>query len=209
MLRICLKMNRVLQRDDTGFTLMELLLAITLFSIIAVAIYSALAVGIKVHKRGSSIGGDYNDLALAFSVAARDLRTAIHINNIYLVEESQMLYFFSVQPAQDGTRELYKITYTWEKEKDYYALLRLRETFIDSQQTVHPKGDELLDGISRIVFDYGYLKKGRRGDEELQWKGDWKEEAMPKLVRFQTEKEGEKFNKLIYCPAGKMGEVKE
>lgn len=194
---------------DNCFTLMELLLAITLFSIIAVAIYSSLAVGIKVHRRGSRIGGGYGDLRLFFNRISQDLRTAVHINNIYLVEESQKIYFFSIQSTSGGIKELYKITYTWEMEKDYFALLRLKETYIDSLQDTHPKGDEILDRISQLSFDYGYLKKGMSGEEEFQWKEDWKQEAMPKMVRLGLEYGGEKFSKIIYCPSGKMGEVKE
>lgn len=197
------------QLRDNCFTLMELLLAITLFSIIAVAIYSSLAIGIKVHRRGSCIGGEYGDLRLAFNRISQDLRTAVHMNNIYLVEESQKIYFFSIQPTSGGIKELYEITYTWEREKDYFAFLRLKEAYIDSLQDTHPKGDELLDKISQLSFDYGYLKKGMSREEEFQWKEDWKDEAMPKMVRLRLEYGGEKFCKVIYCPAGKMGEVKE
>lgn len=202
-------MKRLQQNASPGFTLLELLVAITLFSIIAVAIYSSLAAGIRVHRKGSNIGGEYNDLRLAFYIIAQDLRTAIHINDVYLVEESQLVYFYSIQPRQDGTSELFKITYTWEREKDYFALLRLKETYIDSLQGTHAKGDELLDGISQLSFDYGYVKKARKGEEDFLWKEGWKEESMPKLVRFRIEKKDEKFNEVIYCPGGKMGELKE
>lgn len=192
-----------------GFTLIELLLAIALFCVVAVAIYSSLAIGIKVHTRGGQIGGECSDLDIAFYRIAQDLRTAVHINNIYLVKESQNLYFYSVQPTPGGTRQLYKITYTWEKEKDYYTLLRVKETYVDSVQEEHPKGDRLLDGIKNLGFDFGYIKKGIRGEEELQWRDKWEDEAMPKLVRLKVEVDKRKFCKIIYCPAGKMGEVKE
>lgn len=192
-----------------GFTLMELLLATTLFAITAVAIYSSLAVGIKVYKRGSNISGEYSDLGLAFHRIAQDLRTVIHINDVYLVEELQKIYFFSIQPTTSGARELYKITYTWERERDYFALLRLKETYIDSLQDEHQKGDRLLDNVKRLSFDYGYLKKGISGEKEFQWKEDWNQKALPRMVRLKIEKDGEKFSKVIYCPSGKMGEVRE
>lgn len=188
---------------------MELLLAITLFSIIAIAIYSSLATGIKIQKRGSSLGGEYNDLRLAFYRVAQDLHNAVYTNNVYLSAESQKLCFFSIQPIPSGGKEIYKITYTWEREKDYFVLLRLKETYIESLQETHSRGDELLTKISQINFDYGYLKKGMAGKEDFYWKENWKEEAMPKLVRLKIEIKNEKFNKVIFCPAGKLGEMKE
>lgn len=212
LLRICINMNRVEQKDknrSNGFTLMELLLAITLFSIIAVAIYSSLAVGIKAQKRGCVIGGEYSDLRLTFYLTSQDLHNAIHANEIYLVSEAQKIYFYSVLPAQDGTRELYKITYTWEREGSYFNLLRLKENYIDSCQEIHEKGDEILDKVSKLEFSYGYVKKEISGEEEFSWKEEWKQESMPKLVQLKIEKNGEKFNKIIYCPAGRMGELKQ
>lgn len=210
-------MKKVRRKDDlkghseesSAFTLMELLLAITLFSIIAVAIYSSLAAGIKIQKRGSYLGGEYHDLRLAFYRIAQDLRTAIPINNIYLAEESEKLCFFSIMPTLSGGREIYKITYTWKQEKDYLILSRLKETYIDSLQEVHAKSDKLLDKITQLTFDYGYIKKAMSGKEDFYWKQNWKEEAMPKLVRIKLKTKTEKFDKVIYCPAGKLVEMKK
>lgn len=187
---------------------MELLLAITLFSIIAIAIYSSLAAGIKVHKRGSTIGGEYGDLRIAFDRIGQDLRTAVHVNDIFCVEESQKIYFLSAQVTASGTYELYKISYSWEKEKNYFTLLRLKETYIDSLQNEHAKPDKVLDNIKKIDFTYGYVKKGLRGEQEFQWREELEEKALPRLVRLNIEINNEKFNKVIYCPSGKMGELK-
>lgn len=197
------------QKPQVGFTLMELLLAITLFAIIAVAIYSSMAMGVKLHRRGENLAGKYNDLRFAFNRIAQDLRTAIKINEVYMVCESQRIYFYSIQPAPGGQKEINKITYTWARPNDFFVLTRLKEKYIDSVQDEHTAGDELLTGISQIDFSYGYLKAGLSGAKEFKWKGEWKNEALPKLVRLKVKSKGEEFNKLIYCPAGKMGDFKE
>lgn len=202
------KADRNDKRKNRGFTLLELLLATTLFCIIAVAIYSSLAVGIKAHKRGESLSGNYNDIRFALYRINQDLRSAIAVNNIYFVSESQKIYFYSAQSAPGGAKDLYKITYSWDKEKDYFVLLRLKETYIDSLQNERQKGDVMLDYISRLSFDYGYLKKVMSGEQEFKWKSDWKQESMPKLVRLQLNVKGEAFEDVVYCPAGKMGELK-
>lgn len=198
-----------LRGRQVGFTLMELLLAITLFSVIAVAIYSSLAAGIKVQKKSSYLNAEYNDFRLAFYRIALDLRNAVHINDIYLVEESRRLYFYSIQPSLGGAGEIFKITYTWESEKDYLILSRLKEKYADSLRDAHEKGDKILSKIAKIDFDYGYFKKTSPGKEDFYWRGDWKEESMPKLVRLKIRTKNEELNKVIFCPAGKLGEIKE
>ena len=197
------------QVQHRSFTLMELLLAITLFSIIAVAMYSSLATGIRVHEKGVTIGGEYTDIQLLFHRIAQDLRTAVSINNVYLVEESEKIYFFSSQPMTGGGREIYKITYTWERVGDYFKLSYLRETYIDSLQDTHNPKEEFLDKILKLDFSYGYLKKTIMEEETFLWKDTWAEASFPKMVKFRVEIPKGNFQEIIYCPSGKLGEIKE
>lgn len=192
-----------------GFTLMELLLAIALFSIIATAIYSSMATGIRVHEKGATLGGEYNDIQLFFHRIAQDLSTAVGINEEYLIEDSQKICFFSSQPMAGGGREIYKTTYNWEREKDYFKVNRLKETYIDSLQETHGEGEEILDKVSKLDFSYGYRKETIMGEEAFLWKSDWGEKALPKMVRIKLEIPKGDFQKIIYCPGGKLGEIKE
>lgn len=202
-------MKKVRHLKDNGFTLMELLLAMTLFSIIAVAIYSSIAVGIKAHKKGEALAGRYNDLRFAFNTIGQDMRTAVNMSGVYLVTEPQKLSFHSIQNAKGNVKEICKITYLWGKEKDYYKLYRLKEGYIDSLQGSRPKGDAILDGIKELGFSYGYQKKTTSGEKEFKWKEEWKAEYLPRLVKLRLKIRDEVFNKYIFCPAGKMGEIKE
>lgn len=192
-----------------GFTLMELLLSITLFSVIAVTMYSALATGLKIHKKGVTIGGEYNDIRLIFNRITQDLRMAIGLNEVYLEKESQGISFFSCQLRQGGGTEIYKITYKWNKVKGGYILYRIKETYADSLQDTYIRGDELLSNIEELKFNYGYSKKNVMGEDTFFWKSEWEEEALPKMVKFEVKISDVTFEEMIFCPAGKIGEVKE
>lgn len=188
---------------------MELLLAITLFSIIAVGIYSSLATGINIHKRAGTLGGEYRDLGLMFHYLAKDLRSAIAMNDICLVEESQQLYFYSTQYQPGGGWGLFKITYNWERGRDYWTVYRLKETYQDSLQKDSAKGEEILSEISELDFLYGYLKSAEMQETVFEWKDSWEEKAFPRMVCVKLRSGEETWQKVIYCPAGKLVEMKE
>jgi prepilin-type N-terminal cleavage/methylation domain-containing protein len=197
------------KKHSIGFTLLELLLAISLFCIISVAIYSSMAVGIKIHKRGGNLTGKYNDVSFAFERIGQDLRSAISINNIYFSGSEQDMSFYAIQAISGGQKELSKITYLLEKEKSCYDFLRLRESYPDSLQASHAKGDVLLDSVSELNFNYGFFKKQASGDQILQWKSEWKDEGVPRMVRIRFSIKGESFEDIVYCPAGKMAQEKQ
>lgn len=183
---------------------MELLLAITLFTIVAVALYSSLAAGIKVYRRGSSIGGEYSDLSLAFDLLGEDFRTALKIDDQYLELESQKISFYTTRQGQ-----IYKLTYSWGKNGQNLGLKRRQETYIESLREEHQPGRDLLEDITEIDFDFGYFKKEMSGERSFRWQDKWDEEAMPKMVRIKIGLKSGQYDRIIYCPAGKMGELKE
>lgn len=208
---VCFMQNMFLKKTSflTGFTLLELLLAISLFSIIIIGVYSSLTVGIKAHERGKVLGGEYSDLGLLFQFMEKDLRSAIAMNNIYLVQESQRLYFYASEPETDGGRGLFKITYYWNKEDGVLVLYRLKQNYIDSLQNSDVKGEEIFDSISQIGFQYGYWKGEDEEELEFVWKSGWEEEGLPKMVLLSLMVDESVFEKYIYCPAGSIAKLEE
>jgi len=197
-------------KSYAGFTLVELLLAIILLSIISVALYSSLDTGIKIHRKGVGLGSEYYDTQLFFYRIARDLRTAAAMDNIYLVEESERMYFFSCQPMPGGGSQIYKITYNWMKERgDYFKLFRLKEDYADSLQANNKQGEEFLDKVLKLDFSYGYSQKTEMQTESFLWKDEWKEKAFPQMIRIRIKLPKGNFQRIVYCPTGKLAEIKE
>ena len=202
------KMKR-LWAGDKGFTLVELLLAITVFSIVIVGIYSSLALGIKVHRRSAVMGGDYTDMGLVYDVMTRDLRSIVAISGVYMQCESDNIYFYSAQPNYSGSRDLNKITYSWKGSRNEVSFFRLKESYIDSMQKEYKESEEILSGMLTFNFKYGYYKEVGVDERELVWKNDWKEESIPKMVKIEMSKNDEYFEKVIVCPTGNLLELKE
>jgi prepilin-type N-terminal cleavage/methylation domain-containing protein len=203
-------MKKASQKNKkAGFTLLELLLGISLFCIVAVAIYSSMAIGIKVHKKGGLLTGKYNDVSFAFTIIEKDLRSAMCINNVYFSGSSENMSFYSVQKYSGINEELCKITFSTERERDFMVLRRLIESYQESLQSQHIKGDILINDLSACSLDYGYMKREVSGEQSLLWKKEWKGESVPRYVRINFDIKGEKFTDVVFCSAGKFGEEKE
>ena len=69
--------NGVNRRSSlTGFTLIEILLGLTIFSIIAVSLYSTFSSGIQLSRRSDDSGRIYREATLIFDRLATDLQSA-------------------------------------------------------------------------------------------------------------------------------------
>lgn len=71
------KVFYVRKRKGRGFTLVELLLALTIFAIVAATVYNTFASGLKLQERSSGRHKIYQEARWAMSVMARDLEQLI------------------------------------------------------------------------------------------------------------------------------------
>jgi prepilin-type N-terminal cleavage/methylation domain-containing protein len=62
---------------DRGFTLLELLLGISLFSVVAVCIYSTFWAGVKLSRRSENEGGSYREAHWALEIMAKDMENTV------------------------------------------------------------------------------------------------------------------------------------
>jgi len=60
-----------------GFTLIEVLLGLMVFSIIALTLYNTFWLGLKIDRRSNEINQGYQEARLAFELISRDLENAV------------------------------------------------------------------------------------------------------------------------------------
>jgi len=64
----------------SGFTFVELLLALGIFSIVAVTIAGTFAAGIKIHRRATNVNFEERDARLILDLLTQDLENAVYYN---------------------------------------------------------------------------------------------------------------------------------
>jgi len=198
-----------------GFTLIELIIAMLIFSIIAVAIYSTFSTGLIAWRKGEESSRSYQDARLILNRMALELRNAFFYSNIKFVGKANELYFatflpFSSLPGIDQL-QLYRVAYHLDNN---HSLQYQEESLPEVFQGKEEKAQEFASSVQELSFAYGY-EYFREGKKEPQfiWKDEWiDKKAVPSLVRITLILEGNSgtpegitFVRTVYLPTGIMG----
>ncbi len=210
----------------TGFTFIEILLAMALFSVVAVTMYSLLGAGMEIWKRGQYDGGLYQQARLTLNMLARELKNAPPVYykklDLFFEGENNKISFPSLinaaAPDKESQFALGRVSYFLEQSqgRDFYTLKRWEESFTDIQGKTESLPEILAVEVKDLKFQYYYEKK--EGEEvHSQWQDEWlfkeKFPYPPRGVRmFLTliEKDSSQqvtLMRQVYIPMGKPGEL--
>jgi general secretion pathway protein J len=187
------KRPRVRWRSSAGFTLVELLIALLLFSLLSVALFGSVRAGTAAWSRATS-RADESD----HSLHAQDLLRHLIENAypLYLLDNANSghvdfagsassLSFLSVAPMALGNGGRSRINLAVERHGDGVDLL------IESKPELAIVNDEaekarkpLLTGASAVAFSYFGKTPA---DRSAVWRNDWANRAvLPRLIRVEA-----------------------
>lgn len=204
MKRLCLR----------GFTFIELMIAASIFAVVAVAIYSTFGTGISAWKKAQEAQNLYQDIRLALDKMAGDLENAILYSQKedflnFLGEEDKISFYsltetFQTLPAH---RELKKITYNLDESSR--ILQRLEQTFAESlQETQEQEPEEIAAKINNLNFSYCY--EDEAAEPPYRWEDIWNsDKVIPQGVKIALELDvADKpvFTKYVFIPIGEKGQ---
>ena len=191
--------NQMLRNANKGFTLLELLISLTILGVIVVIIFGAFRIGIRAWEKGEKdvesrqrqrIVLDLIKRQLA-SICLREVKDA-NQQALLLKGDNKSIEFVSyipmvpgnqfgtvyvkymVKPEDGGERE--KLVF-WEKN----IVLLNKET--DMNDLHEDDFFELFPRVQSIVFEY---LKGRTDEETWQWQQTWDQtidEGFPRAIR--------------------------
>lgn len=187
------KRPRVRWRSSAGFTLVELLIALLLFSLLSVALFGSVRAGTAVWSRATS-RADESDHGLhaqdllrhlienAYPLYLPDNANGGHID--FAGGESS-LSFLSVAPMALGNGGRSRINLAVERHGDHVDLL------IEAKPELAIVNDEaekarkpLLTGASAVAFSYFGKTPA---DRSATWHDDWADRAeLPRLIRIEA-----------------------
>jgi len=204
-------LRRFAPRNDTAFTFIELLIALTIFSIMAASIYYTFNTGVKVWGRGDSIISDNQKLRVCFDTISLDMRNAVFYSGMEPEWSADTAYFATiVNTSKSGrpARELAEVTYHFDSTKG--ELSRRRFMFKEENEKKRAAEKVLLDDLGDFTFEYCYELP--MSDGEYTWEDEWEfEDKIPRGVRIklalknEEENPPEAFIKTIFIPMGELG----
>lgn len=192
----------VIKKPAAGFTLIEVLIAMTLLSLMVVLLFSSLSIGAKSWQQGETKISDVNEIAVVQQFFNHHLANATPQWNDFDPEKERV---FSFQGTKDSLQ--FVSTFPASAERSGLQLFDLKLQKKNKQQFIEvtltpffpPTEDEeffedsveLVTNVARFELSYFGLN-----DEtgEYGWQNQWLEkEQQPRLVKILLELEDGRF----------------
>lgn len=198
--------KRIARKSLTGFTFIELLIALTIFSIIATSIYYTLGAGIKVYSRGNSIIKDNQRLRIFFDTISLDMRNTVTYAGMESGWSAERISFPAVIDVSDNNKidgKLAKVIYYFDDAKG--RVTRIYSTLKEGFDEKYAEEEVLLDNLENFTFEYCYETEIPEGGYE--WKDKWEPEGeIPRGVKIKLTLKNEvteiekSFEKTVFIP---------
>jgi len=190
-----------LHLNKKGFTLLELLIAIAIFSVISLSSVTIFDSVIKGDETSKIRSERQNELQRAFLIIERDI-TQISQRSIRLNGEAPTEQ--SLQTASniiDGEQALAFVRHGWTNpalllpRSDMQAvayrlneetLQRMHFNFVDAVVGEEPKIRPLITGVTRLEFEYYDGVKGQNQGKD-NWQKKWTGKGLPRAIAIEID----------------------
>jgi prepilin-type N-terminal cleavage/methylation domain-containing protein len=194
-------MRKTLSDAQTGFTLVEVIIAMTLFALMAVILYGAFDLGHRAVEKSEVAWEENHRVRMANGILADHLKSAypyrLSPRNPAIVfqgEESRLTFVSAVSLGLGG-RGMSKVSLYWQDEGGGYGSLILEEQMPVRVQEEdagggHKNSVVLQSGVGGVRIDYLPAQP-----EEDQWVDRWdanERKSLPRAVRIHFKNAGEK-----------------
>lgn len=185
-------------RRRNGFTLVELLVSLSIFSLLAVAVYSVFAGGVGTWRRAQVFSSTYQTARLVLDKIGRDLGRTVRISGSEFSGGPARLSFLTVRPvvappdddappasgggaggsflagADDAARRqaafpIRRVTYLFEAS----SLMRRDESYLEGLQDVHRDPEVMAGPFAGVTFQYASKDDDR--DAAVEWLEQWED----------------------------------
>ncbi len=176
-----------------GFTLIEVLIAMTLLSIMVVLLFSSLSICAKSWEQGDSKIAEVNEVAVVYNFFQRHLSSAIPLWNDFSVTEQgdrtfsfqgkkQFLQFVSTFPASAAKSGMQLFTIQ-QQQQDNEQLINVTLTpFFPVTEGEAWRTEEAV--LLKHVSDFSLAYFGPDETGESRWQDEWLEkELQPQLIK--------------------------
>ena len=207
-----------LNGQSRGFTLLELLISLTIMAVIVVIIFGALRIGIRAWEKGEKDLDSRQRQRIVLDLVKRQLASTC-VSEVWdgdqqlvpLKGDNKSIEFVSHIPLTPGNRfGVVHVKYAVKREKGddrehllfYEKDVALLDKKISAGNPDEADFSELIPGMKSIVFEY---LKDRPGEEASLWQKSWDpavDKGVPRAVRVTLEENDEKAPIYVIAGAG-------
>ncbi len=195
-------MKKTANGRQRGFTLIEILIAMTLLGLLMVMLFGGLRLGTRAWEASDVRSAELARLEAVHGFIRRALTGAYPLlgpadddakRKIAFTGGAEAITFTALMPAHFGVGGFYTITLAVEDGAEDKRLIFRRQLYRSGDEGAPPpaaagadeeKEKVLLDGISKAEFAYfGAADK----DETPAWRHEWRDQkSLPELVRLHV-----------------------
>lgn len=182
--------------DRRGFTLVELIVVMTLVGLIAAALFGGLRFGARAWEIGATRSAAFSEIEIGQALLRRMLEQSLSLadeeGNSTFVGQQDSIQFTAPAPAQFSLGGIYLFELSTKPDEEHEKLVLrwqlyrpeiLEEPFEDAETTDQRT---LIHNVEAIRFGYYGTPDDDRSDP--QWFDDWKEaELPPSLISVKLE----------------------
>ena len=177
----------------TGFTLIETIMAVTIFSLLAAGLIGCFVSGVKLWQRAQADNLAHYDVALVLEKIAKELRQSADINLIPFEGTVSQISF----PTISGNSIL-KVTYGFNSSQGILSRGQIELKDIVDGKEKENYSEKKIIYLEKCSLNYLYLDDAAK---ELIWTDKLeKEKGIPKAVKITLELKNEKYDKLVFIP---------
>ena len=187
-------------RSKRGFTLLELLLALTFFSVVMIVVSSVFSTGILAWKRGEGESGFYQELRLTLDRMGIEIRNALPYETTPFEGKKEKVSFAEVHSTRSPVSlEWVQVSYEVKKNAESMSLVRRVAPLLKGED----REAVLLSGLSDIHFSYPFFEEnGKWG-----WKEEWdpgETKRIPPFFKMELSRgSDERWEKLFSISTGR------
>ncbi len=165
-----------------GFTMIEMIIALSLFAVVVISAYGAFRGGFVAYQRIESQLGSRHELSMLTAQLGKELRAAIFYAPVPFEGKSDKLEFPARLWRYDRdqlTEDLYQVSYQCRDGQIVRTEQKIRKKFSDSG---NPESEPLLP-LSACKFQFAY----KMHDGNLIWKNELSDkpyQGIPRAIRF-------------------------
>lgn len=179
-----------------GLTLIEVMVAVTIFTIVIVAVYGAFYMGVRTWQR-SHQGACLQKVRLCFLRMEKELKKSLFFSRSAFKGTPSGIEF-PVVISDEEEEKIYVITYSIDE--DGKCITRKEKPFPEEIGQVAEERD-LTPLMEEIRFEYAY--KSADPSENLEWQGAWDGnvlERLPSGVRISLKRDDSEdfYKKVIF-----------